>query len=332
MATSIPLNTLQPPIPTALAGHVSQGASNASSAASSGTVPGGQASVTHASNSITPNATLSSPTAPTQAGSATAQPASIPIAVTKAYRWLERIVDFLHTLCIRCRRWLERVVDFPHTLFIKCRRSKAIQRLQYTTSKTWRGFFTLALAVVTFVLTTYYCVVRYKAAQVSNTVAKKALLYTVWTAENDFRGACASDRDAGRPISATCNEALASPAQPPPTLTKRALEQAWETACRSAFSFHSAWITISICFAYYIMRCLSGMGVSLLHVLPLLGISAILVALLSLYEYSMAWLHIVDASQRCLLGFMALFSIFTLLVSVLAMRLSLRSPTKHKIP
>lgn len=45
-----------------------------------------------------------------------------------------------------------------------------------------------------------------------------------WTALNDFRASCVSDRDLGLPESAKCKVLLASPARPPP-VRRRALEQ-----------------------------------------------------------------------------------------------------------
>jgi hypothetical protein len=125
MATSIPLSTLQPATPTAPTGPTCQTASNPSSAAGSGTAPGGLASVTRASNLITPNAAVSLSTAQTLAGPATAQPASTPVAGSKVRRWLKGLFDSLRMVASRCR----------------C--SKAVQRLLHICPKTWKGIFTL---------------------------------------------------------------------------------------------------------------------------------------------------------------------------------------------
>lgn len=39
----------------------------------------------------------------------------------------------------------------------------------------------------------------------------------IWTAENDFRGSCKSEIEAGLPRTAACNRTLEQPLQPPPT-------------------------------------------------------------------------------------------------------------------
>ena len=132
-------------------------------------------------------------TADTQAGAATAQPASTP--------------------------------GSSRSLFDKCRRSKLVQRIHQLDPKAWNSIVTLTVATVGLIAAIYYAAVQYKSAQVSNTIANKALLYTVWTAKNDFRAACTGDLEAGRLLSAACREALDNPAQPPPDLSKRSLIQ-----------------------------------------------------------------------------------------------------------
>jgi hypothetical protein len=86
----------------------------------------------------------------------------------------------------------------------------------------------------------YYAAVQYKSAQVSNTIAKEALLYTVWTAKNDFRATCTGDLEAGRLLSAACHEALGSPAQPPPNVSKRSLIQVSEDFWIQHLAYHLA--------------------------------------------------------------------------------------------
>jgi hypothetical protein len=148
------------------------------------------------SDSTTLGAAVSLSTADTQASAATVQPASTP--------------------------------GSSRSLFDKCRRSKLVQRIHQLDPKAWNSIVTLIVATVGLIAAIYYAAVQYKSAQVSNTIAKEALLYTVWTAKNDFRATCTGDLEAGRLLSAACHEALGSPAQPPPNLSKRGLSQGSE--------------------------------------------------------------------------------------------------------
>jgi hypothetical protein len=313
MATSIPLSTLQPATPTAPTGPTCQTASNPSSAAGSGTAPGGLASVTRASNLITPNAAVSPSTAQTLAGPATAQPASTPVAGSKVRRWLKRLFDSLRMVASRCR----------------C--SKAVQRLLHICPKTWKGIFTLAGSVVTFILTIYYGVVQYNAAQVSNTIAKKALLYTAWTANKDFREACASDVDSGRPISAACNEALASPTQPPPTLTKRTLDRAWVPIFLS--SIPREWALLAIAYAWFeFFNSHMERGTMFCCRVVILspGIWTMLdVSLFYIFGDRYKW-FIMDARHRDLLVSTALFTVFSAFTLWIGVLMMLNSPKKTR--
>lgn len=167
-----------------------------------------QVPVTQVSGSTPPGVTVSLSTANTQTGAATAQLASTP--------------------------------GSSRSLFDKCRRSKLIQRIHHLDPKAWNSIVTLIVATVGLIAAIYYAAVQYKSAQVSNTIAKEALLYTVWTAKNDFRATCTGDLEAGRLLSAACHEALGSPAQPPPNLSKRGLSQGSEDIWTQHLAYHLA--------------------------------------------------------------------------------------------
>jgi hypothetical protein len=72
----------------------------------------------------------------------------------------------------------------------------------------------------------------------------------VWTAQNDFREACRSERETGLQQSAACNKTLAQPAQPPPIMKRTTSDMEDRDVSREL----APWV-VATCFAFLLALC-----------------------------------------------------------------------------
>lgn len=73
-----------------------------------------------------------------------------------------------------------------------------------------------------------------------------AIRSTRWTMLNDFRASCVSDRDVGRPLSTSCEKALAGPPPPPPLEKREEIEAGEEEQYTRLLFEGSRWLVLVV--------------------------------------------------------------------------------------